>query len=100
MLLQIPLVAISGSWPTQEGVIFAVLSGISLLMAQALLVTAYKYASASQVGVYQYSSVVFVGIFEWMFWNIAPGLGTLVGFLLVACAGIVVIRSNHAKPAS
>lgn len=98
-LLQIPLVAFSGSWPSQEGVIFAVLSGFSLLAAQLLLVTAYKYASASAVGVYQYSSVVFVGIFEWMFWNIAPGLGTIVGFLLVACAGIIVIRSNHTKTA-
>lgn len=95
MLLQIPLVAFAGSLPSHEGVLYAALSGISLLIAQLLLVTAYKYASASEVGVYQYSSVVFVGLFEWLLWNIAPSLSTLLGFLLVAFAGITVIRSNH-----
>lgn len=94
MVLQIPLVAFAGSLPSHEGVLYSALSGISLLIAQLLLVTAYKYAGASEVGVYQYSSVVFVGLFEWLLWNIAPSLSTLLGFLLVAFAGITVIRSN------
>lgn len=96
-LMQIPLLAFSKSLPTQEGLLFAALSGVSLLIAQILLVTAYKYAEASQIGIYQYSSVVFVGLFEWLFWNRIPGPWDLLGILLVALAGIAVIRSNHIK---
>jgi drug/metabolite transporter (DMT)-like permease len=61
------------------------------------LVTGYKYAQASQIGIYQYSSVVFVGLIDWLLWNTIPTRGELMGALLVAFAGIIVIRSGKAK---
>lgn len=74
---------------------FAVLSGILLLIAQLLLVKAYKYATAAQVGIYQYASVVFVGLINWLLWNAVPNAWDLIGVLLVTIAGFIIIRSGN-----
>lgn len=93
-LLQIPLLFLTGAFPSMESVIYAVLAGVLLLAAQMALVTGYKYAQASQIGIYQYSTVVFVGILDWMLWDAIPSGRELLGALLVASAGILVIRSG------
>jgi drug/metabolite transporter (DMT)-like permease len=97
-LLQIPLLFFVETQLSMEGVFYAILSGACILAAQMALVTGYKYAQASQIGIYQYSSVVFVGLIDWMIWGAIPSGGDLIGALLVAIAGIIVIRSgNHKK---
>lgn len=93
-ILQIPLVLLTDTSPTTGGAFYASLSGLLLLCAQIALVTAYKYAEASQVGVYQYSTIVFIGFLDWLIWGTFPTLLELVGVLLVAAAGILIIRSN------
>jgi len=98
-LLQIPLLFFSDSLPTLESSFYSILAGIFLLIAQMTLVTGYKYAQASQIGIYQYSSVVFVGIIDWLLWNTVPNEGEIIGALLVAIAGIIVIRSSTQKTA-
>jgi drug/metabolite transporter (DMT)-like permease len=80
--------------PDSLGALYAALSGLMLLLAQVMLVTAYRYAQASEVGVYQYASVVFVGLFQWIFWNQTPTLGEILGALFVVVAGALIIRSN------
>lgn len=97
-LLQIPLLFFV-DLPNIESISYSILAGISLLAAQLALVTGYKYAEASQIGIYQYSSVVFVGLLDWLLWNILPTGTEIIGALLVAIAGIIVIRGNT-KPIS
>jgi drug/metabolite transporter (DMT)-like permease len=97
-VLQIPLLFFVGTLPTMECVFCSIIAGALLLAAQMGLVTGYKYAEASQIGIYQYSSVVFVGIINWMLWNVVPTGGEIIGALLVAFAGILVIRSRAEKP--
>jgi drug/metabolite transporter (DMT)-like permease len=92
-LLQIPLLFFV-HLPSLRSIIYAVFAGILLLAAQMALVTGYKYAKASQIGIYQYSSIVFVGLIDWLLWNTIPTWGEVVGALLVAIAGIIVIRSD------
>lgn len=53
------------------------------------------YAKAAQIGIYQYSSVVFVGLLDWLFWGVIPSSVDAVGVLLVAIAGIIIIRSGR-----
>lgn len=96
-LIQIPLLFFS-DLPSSESCFYAALSGLALVIAQIFLVTAYKYAEASEVGVYQYASVVFVGFFGWWLWDTVPSLWDLFGIILVTVAGIVVIRSNNKTP--
>lgn len=80
--------------PDPLGTLYAALSGLMLLLAQVMLVTAYRFAQASEVGVYQYASVVFVGLFQWIFWNQTPTPSEILGALFVIAAGIIIIRSN------
>lgn len=93
-LMQIPLLFFS-ELPTKESCFYAAAAGLLLLSAQLALVTAYKYAQASQIGIYQYTSVAFVGLFNWMLWNSVPTWGDLLGIILVTIAGIIVIRSGN-----
>lgn len=93
-LMQIPMLFFS-EVPNHESVLYAILAGVFLLAAQMLLVHAYKYAQASQIGIYQYSSVVFVGLIDWLLWGTIPTAGEIIGAAIVALAGIIVIRSGH-----
>ncbi len=99
-LLQIPMLFFVGSLPSIESVLYSISAGVLLLTAQMALVMGYKYAQASQIGIYQYSSVVFVGLIDWLFWDIIPSKREVIGALLVAFAGIVVIRSGTKKTAT
>ncbi len=80
--------------PDSYGAFYADMSGIALLTAQLLLVSAYKFADASELGVYQYASVVFVGLMDWMIWNMAPPVIDIVGILLVTLAGYIIMRKG------
>lgn len=91
--LQLPFIFFSKA-PDLHSLIFSILSGLALLVAQLLLVKAYTYASASQLGVYQYTSVVFVGILDWAIWNVIPNEWDLIGIVLVTLAGFFIIRSK------
>ena len=93
-LLQIPLLWFAKETPSLTTFFHSSLCGIALMMAQLGLVTAYKYATASEVGVYQYSSVVFVAIIQWIIWSHTPGLLSYIGFGLVSIAGIFIISSG------
>ncbi|MFA6916515.1 MAG: DMT family transporter [Parachlamydiales bacterium] len=94
-LVQAPLLYFAEGYPTLEGSIYAIISGLMLVIAQLALIKGYHYADASQIGVYQYSSIVFVGLIEWMFWDNVPPLSDLLGILLVAIAGMIIIRNGH-----
>ncbi len=83
--------------PNLAGCVYALLSGLALLIAQMLLVTAYRFASASDIGIYQYASVVFVGIINWILWNNVPPAWDALGVALVALAGILIIRNQKAN---
>lgn len=95
MVLQLPLLFFAGSFPAHQAFYYAVLSGLTLLLAQFALVKAYTYAEAYQIGIYQYASVVFVGLIEWLLWGSIPTMTDFMGMLLVAIAGILIIRNNN-----
>jgi len=79
--------------PDLAGFLYAIYSGIALLLAQMLLVTAYRFAKASEIGIYQYASVIFVGFFDWVIWDQVPPALDLAGIVLVSLAGILIIRN-------
>lgn len=80
--------------PDTLGLLYASLSGLALLSAQILLAMAYRFAQASEVGIYQYASVVFVGLFQWIFWKDIPSFEEVLGAMLVAAAGALIIHSG------
>lgn len=96
-LLQIPGLFFVTNLPNMDCIFYSIFAGALLLTAQMALVAGYKFASASQIGVYQYCSVVFVGLINWLIWGSIPTIGEMIGALLVAIAGIIVIRSGSKK---
>lgn len=96
-LLQIPCLIFFGSVPPIDSILYAIVSGLVLVAAQLFLVTGYRYAEASQIGIYQYTSIVFVGLLDWLFWGATPNSMEIMGILLVAAAGVIIIRSGNKK---
>lgn len=98
-LMQFPFLW-SHERPDTMSMVYASLSGAALLSAQITLVTAYRFAQASEVGVFQYASVVFVGLIGWVLWNQVPTVWDLCGIVLVTLAGVLIIRSGMKVPSS
>jgi len=93
-LLQLPLLFFAVELPSLESVYYSILCGILLMLSQFMLVKAYTYAEASEIGVLQYSSVVFVGIINWIIWGNTPPVTDILGIILVAIAGGIIIFSS------
>lgn len=97
--LQLPLLYFAGPVPQLTSCLISALAGVLLVLSQVMLVRAYAYASASEVGVFQYASVVFVGILNWMIFGNIPPRMDLLGVILVAAAGMIIIRQTGAQKA-
>jgi len=64
------------------------------VMTQVLLTRGYASAPASQVGIFIYSSVIFSAIAGWQIWDEVWDLQSFLGALLIAIAGVLVIRGQ------
>lgn len=94
-IIQIPLLFFAGPIPMWDGIFYSCICGIVLLLTQITLVKGYSYAEASQIGIYQYAAVVFVGLLNWMIWEDVPPLVDILGVVLVASAGIIIIYKGQ-----
>lgn len=67
-------------------------------VAQLLLSKAYGMAQAGQLAPYTYGSVAMAAVLGWLVWGEVLGLNTLLGILLVSCAGIVAMIGKREVP--
>lgn len=69
-------------------------------VAQLSLSKAYGMAPAGQLAPYTYGSVAMAALLGWLVWDEVLGLHTLLGILLVSCAGIVAMlgKQQAVKP--
>lgn len=81
--------------PAQAWVWLAAL-GFAQLASQALIVVAYRYASAEKVGPFIYSVIVFSALIDWVVWNHRPTLLAALGMVLVIGGGLVAVRAGRA----
>jgi drug/metabolite transporter (DMT)-like permease len=72
--------------------------GVLATAGQLLLTEAYAFAPAARVGPFIYTSVVFAGLFDWWLFGKPPDRFTLVGAVLIAAAGVVVLKQAGAGP--
>jgi drug/metabolite transporter (DMT)-like permease len=84
--------------PDATLVLVLVLLGASATVAQLAMTRAYAQAPASQVGAFVYSSVPFAMLFDWIRRRHPPALSSLVGALLIAGAGVVMLRLHRPAP--
>ena len=73
---------------------------LTLLVGQALIVLAYRYASAVKVGPFVYTVIVFTALIDWFLWNRAPTVLVVFGMVLVIGGGVIAIRKKSETPES
>ncbi|WP_349268717.1 Riboflavin transporter [Mycolicibacterium parafortuitum] len=81
----------SAGWPWLVGV------GLAQLFSQALIVAAYRHASAEKLGPFIYSVIVFTAVVDWIVWNHRPTLASYLGMALVIGGGLFAMRARS-KP--
>src|SRR5262245_49595561 len=74
--------------------------GVTMALAQFLLILAYDQASAAALSPFNYSVVVFSGLLGWLVWGQVPNALSLVGVVLVCAGGVLATRQRRRAAAS
>ena len=77
--------------PTWGDVPYIIGLGISGVVGQILISTAYKNAQASIVTVFNYSGIIWATSFGWIFWNEWPDKAILIGGAIVIASNVFII---------
>jgi drug/metabolite transporter (DMT)-like permease len=96
-VLTAPLVIAKWSKPEPKAWIYLVGIGLTMALAQLLLILAYEQASPSRVSPFNYSVVVFSGLIGWIVWNQIPNALSILGIILVCVGGILSVIHYHKK---
>jgi drug/metabolite transporter (DMT)-like permease len=96
-ILTTPLVIIRWSPPEPKAWMYLIGIGVTMAIAQFLLIVAYEYASPSHVAPFNYSVVIFSGLIGWAVWNEIPNALSWVGTLLVCAGGILSVIHHHKR---
>ena len=79
----------SAGWPWLAGL------GFAQLFSQALIVLAYRYASAEKLGPFIYTVIVFTAVIDWVVWDHRPTMSTYIGMALVVGGGLFAMRARR-----
>jgi len=72
--------------------------GLSGVIAQFLVSTAYKYAEAAIVTVFNYSGIIWATLFGWFIWGDWPAVTIWIGGFIVISSNIFIIwRENRLR---
>ena len=96
-ILTAPLLITKWSPPEPEAWVYLIGIGLTMAIAQLLLILAYEQASPSRVSPFNYSVVVFSGIIGWIVWNEIPNALSIAGTILVCAGGILSVIHYHKK---
>ena len=75
--------------PSLSELFFLVAIGISALIAQLFMTTAYRYAQASELSIYTNVNILFSMFFGLVLWSEIPDIYSLFGGFLVVLAGYI-----------
>lgn len=92
-LIPMPLVYVQPRWEEAPLIIGL---GITGVMGQFFISTAYKYAPAAIVTVFNYSGIIWATLFGWYFWDEFPTHTILTGAAIVIASNIFIVwRENR-----
>ena len=94
-LMSVPIAVLDWEPITGPGYAWLIGLGMAQMLSQALIVVAYRYASAEKVGPFIYSVIVFTALIDWLVWEHAPTVSTYVGMALVIGGGLVAMRARR-----
>jgi drug/metabolite transporter (DMT)-like permease len=90
----------AASWvtPDRNALWLLMAAGAAATAAQVAMTRAYSQAPAAQVGAFIYASVPFAMLFDWLRRGHPPGWTSTAGALLIAGAGVMMLRVGRAPP--
>lgn len=91
-LIPMPLVF---TMPTWADVPYLVGVGVTGLLAQILISTAYKYAQAAIVTVFNYSGIIWSMLFGWMIWDDFPTIYIITGAVIVIASNLFMLYREN-----
>jgi len=94
-ILTVPLVVTRWSPPGPRAWVYLIGIGLTMAIAQFLLILAYEQASPSRVSPFNYSVVMFSGLIGWVVWDEVPNTLSLLGTVLVCSGGILSVIGHH-----
>jgi drug/metabolite transporter (DMT)-like permease len=97
-VMAIPIAAIQWHSVPARAWIYLLGIGFAQLLAQVLIVLAYRYASSVKLGPFIYTTIVFTALIDWVVWHHPPTLFVVVGMVLVIGGGLVAIRGKSEAP--
>ena len=83
--------------PDLKALLAMMFAGLSATLGQLLLTHGYSLAPAARVSPYSYNTILFAAIYGWIFWSETPDIFTLIGALLIVCAGIITLLSRPTR---
>lgn len=75
--------------PNLNELFFLIAIGVSALIAQIFMTTAYRYAEASELSIYTNVNILFSMFFGLVLWSEVPDIYSLFGGILVVSAGYI-----------
>ena len=91
-MIPMPLVF---TMPTLHDIPLIIGLGVSGVIGQILISTAYKYAQASIVTIFNYSGIIWATSFGWMFWDDWPDNTILIGGAIVIASNVFIVLREH-----
>ncbi len=69
--------------------------GISAMLAQYLLTSAFRMAPTSLVAMLNYTGLIWATIFDVVIWNYVPGLSVFIGGFIILAANLYIIHRER-----
>ena len=67
-------------------------------IALSLMTRAYQITKTSYAAIYEYVYLLSVGFFGWLFWDIVPGMISILGIILIIVAGAIIVLAQRGNP--
>ncbi len=84
--------------PFKEGPYLQLIGlGTSSAFAQVFLTQAFKHASAGTIAPFIYTMMIWSLFFDDLIWGHLPSFSVWIGFSLIVCSGLYIIRHEHIK---
>lgn len=71
--------------------IYLILAGLSYIIVEFSLITAYKYAPARDIALFRYTDVIFTAILTFFVWGKLPSTTNIIGYVIIAVAAILLL---------
>jgi len=84
--------------PNNHDMGLMLICGVLVAAAGYLLNQAYRVSMANVIAPFEYVALPLAILWGWLFWNEIPSLSTLLGIVLIGCAGLYVfVRERMIK---